>query len=439
DLQIQLDASRLNDLDAVTGAELPDVGPVSLAARLTTEDNLYRVGELAARLSRSDVGGEITLQLGGDRPRLTADLKSDRIDVAELVGEEPSAGGGAPDESSDAEPPATDDDESDQPAGLLIPDDPLPFDALNALDADAKLHVAKLTTHLGANADDLSVEIDLAEGDLRIAPLTGKSAGGDFEMTLEVLTQQQQTADMNLDLKFRQWRMGTFSEIIRSSGESIGKLDADIQLAGTGGSPHAIASTLDGEVKLIGKGGAVDSTVMQILSIGLGSLFDVFGGDKESTFLNCFVVRFDFTDGIGTAHDFLVDFEDLAILGSGTIDLRDEQLDLLFTPESKNQSFVSLAVPFDVAGPLSSPSIRPNPTGSGVQLMKGAGLALLFLNPVTVLPAAAAAAAIIGTGMVVDAAGENPCVVALSHAAAVEEAEPEEGWFDKVKDAIGAN
>ncbi|MEM7023483.1 MAG: AsmA family protein [Pseudomonadota bacterium] len=440
ELEIRLNARQLSDLETLAGTELPDAGPVSLSGQLTTENDLYRISDLAARISRSDLGGEITLQLGEDRPRLTADLSSELIDVNELIGQaEPAqrdadgqAGTASADQAKDEEA------EPDQAAPRLIPDDPLPFEALGALDADVKLAITKLKTHVGSDANDLFAQIELTDGDLHVTPLRGKSAGGDFEVNLDVLNRGQ-TADLKLDMQFNQWVMGTFSDIIRSSSGSVGKLDATIQLEGSGRSPHAIASSLDGEVKLVGKGGAVDSTVMQVLSIGLGSLFDVFGDNKESTFLNCFVVRFDFEDGIGTAHDFLVDFPDISIIGTGTIDLTDEQIDLLFRPDSKNQSFVSLAVPFDVAGPLASPSIRPDPTGSGIQLLKGAGLALLFLNPITVLPAAAAAGAIIGTGMIQDAASENPCVAALRNAEAVDQAKPDEGWFDSLKSALGAD
>jgi uncharacterized protein involved in outer membrane biogenesis len=336
-----------------------------------------------------------------------------------------------PESPSPAEQPAAGDADEDQPATRLIPDDPLPIDVLEALDAEIDLAIAKLTTHVGTDIDDVMARIEIADTGLRLAPVSGRAAGGDFELNLDLVSQGQ-TAELDLDLQANHWLMGTFSDLIRSSTGSVGKLDANIQLQGAGDSPRAIASSLDGEVRLVGEGGAVDSTVMQVLSIGLGSLFDVFGDTKESTFLNCFVMRFDFEDGIGSSRALLVDFPDISIVGAGTIDLTDEQLDLLFKPESKNQSFVSLAVPFDVSGPLSSPRIRPDAAGTGVQALKGAGMAVLFLNPITVLPAAAAAAALVGADMIQDAAGENPCVVALRNAETVGKAAPDQSWFDKV-------
>ena len=431
DLQLRFDAERLSDLNPLTGADLTEAGPVSVAARLTAENNLYRVAELDARISNSDLRGEITVQPGNNRPRLTADLSSELIDVAELFGQAESEQTAA---SGQEEPPSigqASTDEEEEAATQFIPEDPLPIDALNAFDAEVNLAISKLRTHVGTDVDNFMARVELADGDLRLAPVTGKSAGGDFELNLDLVSQGS-TSELNVDLHADQWLMGTFSDIIRSSTGSVGKLDAVIQLQGAGASPHAIASSLDGEVRLVGKGGAVDSTVMQVLSLGLGDLFDVFGDGKESTFLNCFVVRFDFKDGVGSARSFLVDFPDISIIGAGTIDLAQEQVDLEFKPDSKNQSFVSLAVPFDVSGPLASPKIRPDAGGTGVQALKGAGLAVLFLNPITVLPAAAAAAALVGADMIQDATGENPCVVALRNAEAVGEAAPDKGWFESI-------
>jgi hypothetical protein len=104
------------------------------------------------------------------------------------------------------------------------------------------------------------------------------------------------------------------------------------------------------------------------------------------------------------------------VSGEGTVDLRDESLDLKVTPEAKQTSLLSLAVPFLIQGTLAEPQVLPDPLGTAVGAAKIAGL---FINPL------AAGAAIIAQSETTE---ENPCVVALNQpaqAAGAPAAEPQ--------------
>jgi hypothetical protein len=80
----------------------------------------------------------------------------------------------------------------------------------------------------------------------------------------------------------------------------------------------------------------------------------------------------------------VVDTREAVINGSGTIDFKDEKLDLALRTRPKHFSIGSLPAPIDVTGTFKKPSIRP---GSELAVRGGvaAGLGALF-PPLALLP-----------------------------------------------------
>ena len=428
DLQLELGSGRLSDLNVIAGAELPDVAPFSVSAKMSREGDVYQIADLAVRLGRSDLDGDIAVNLGDERPKVTADVSGQLLDLRELMPPEPS-------ETADKAPESPKSDKAER----LFSNEPLPLDLLRATDAEVSVAIAKLRTQVGAEVNDLKAKLVLSDGKLTLAPVTGGTADGKFEVAL-TLDGQKQPADFVLDLEAKQLRMGTFGDLLEPVGESVGRVDADIALTGNGNSPHAIAASLEGRANVIGEGGAVNSTALKLFAIGLTDVLNPFFGDQGNTFLNCFVISVDFEDGLGTVREMLIDFPSMSLVGTGTVNLGDEKIDLKVAPESKNISLVDLAVPFSISGPLASPSVLPDTEGTILKAMRGAGLAALYLNPIT--GPVAGGAAVLGT-LAADklAKGENPCVVAIRQAgtagtaggeAPSADAPKEKGFFDRL-------
>ncbi len=105
------------------------------------------------------------------------------------------------------------------------------------------------------------------------------------------------------------------------------------------------------------------------------------------------------------AEAMLLDTASATVGGEGKIDLRDETLDLKVTPQAKQTSLLSLAVPFLIQGSLSEPQVVPDPLGTAVGVAKIAGL---FINPL------AAGALIVADSATTE---QNPCVAALDRPA----------------------
>ncbi|HEY0265771.1 MAG TPA: hypothetical protein VGC16_03410, partial [Rhizomicrobium sp.] len=102
-------------------------------------------------------------------------------------------------------------------------------------------------------------------------------------------------------------------------------------------------------------------------------------GDNSDTQLRCAVAAFDTKDGVMTAQRFVIDTEPVRVDGSGTINLRDETLDMRLQGAPKHFQFVRLHAPITVTGPLAHPALGVK--AGSIVAQGGIGAALGFLFP----------------------------------------------------------
>jgi uncharacterized protein involved in outer membrane biogenesis len=122
----------------------------------------------------------------------------------------------------------------------------------------------------------------------------------------------------------------------------------------------------------------------------------VAGKKSEYTVINCFVNRFDIQQGVANSKVMLFDTEYAQITGSGTINLGTEKIDYELDPKPKSVT-VNTAVPVEITGPLTDPSIRLNPLATAAKI---GGLIGTFVFP----PAAVVTLGELGVS------DDNPCV-----------------------------
>ena len=189
-----------------------------------------------------------------------------------------------------------------------------------------------------------------------------------------------------------------------------GTVDIALDLAGAGVSPRAIASSLNGRTDLVGEQGVITNKILAVVASGLGEVLGPLFGGKDQTTLNCVVSRFAIKDGVATSEVQLLDSSTFSLAGGGTVDLRDESLDLAFDTQTRQAALVSLAVPFRVTGTLAEPSVTPDPMGTALSAAKAVGT---VANPLAALGALAGQQALSGGS----AEEANPCLAALNQSA----------------------
>jgi hypothetical protein len=389
DVEVQAKTGSLANLTALSGLpdlELPDVGPATLQSRVRGTEGGYRFSGLKAELAGSDIAGDATVDLAGERIRVTADLSSSTLDLRPFsASREAATGDGA------------------GTAGRLFPEAPLPLDALRQLDAQIQLKAGVVKLSEAFSMNELRLAATAEGGRLELKPLEGKLADGAANLAL-VLDARQSPADVSIDLDVAELDYGRMLRELAISDGIEGTVDVRANLTGRGDSPHAIAASLDGGLEIVGGKGRIDNGLLDATGAGLGDLLAVWREQDDDMNLNCAVARFGAEKGVLNSRAILADTQSVSFGGTGDIDLGKEELDLRITPEAKQTSLMSLAVPVRLSGPLTDPSIGPDPLG--------AAKATAFVVGAAINPLVAVGALVVSS----ETQDQNPCVAALAKA-----------------------
>ncbi|WP_340119946.1 AsmA family protein [Pelagibius sp. 7325] len=358
DLAVTAEGESLAGLSPFVGSELPALGPFELTSEFKGGNQIIELNGLRLVVGGSDLAGNATLSLAGERPALKAALVSKLLDLADVTGRtgdgDGASGGGS------AGGPAR-----------VFPDTPLPLEALRAADAEVKLSVERLRI-AGIILEAVEAPLVLKDGNLTVDPLAARLAGGPVGGRLAVAAGEAEPG-VALTLKGQDIDFGDLLRQAEVSDEVGGALALDIDLKGRGASPHAIAAGLGGHVQAVSQDGTLDNNLLRFFSVGLGDITGPLFGGSDRTRLECFVTRFDIEKGQAKSRALVLDSGAFALAGRGGIDLGAERVSLAFDTQTSQPSLASLAVPFRVTGPLAAPSVVPDPIGAAVGVVGTAG------------------------------------------------------------------
>jgi uncharacterized protein involved in outer membrane biogenesis len=140
----------------------------------------------------------------------------------------------------------------------------------------------------------------------------------------------------------------------------------------------------DGELKLVlVSAGNVSALLVDIAGLEFGNALLSALGIPNQAHIDCFVADLPMKNGIVDTKALLLDTNEARVVGSGTIDFRDQTLDYSMTTRSKHFSIGSLPGPINITGKLGDPSIRP---GTEVVARAGAAAGLgVLLTPLGAL------------------------------------------------------
>lgn len=324
--------------------DLPELGAFDLKTQLSGSGKALKLEPLSLKLGRTDLAGGLSVKLDGARPAIAGTLTSDALDLAPFIGGE----GG----SAAAAPAAGSGD------GRVIPDDPLPLDALRAVDASLDYKAARVLLKNG-EMTDLSAKLALAKGDLTLKPLALTAFGGRIEQNLR-LNASGLTPQLAVEGKVEMLDLGALLKAAAGSDMLSANTDASWQLDGRGASPRAIAASLDGQVRTILQDGTVNNKYFELIAADLVPKL-LPGNTAQEANLNCIVTRIDIAKGVATNRVMLLDTSRITIVGTGTANLGTEQLDMKLTPSPKDRSLISLATPILIRGSFAQPSFSPDP------------------------------------------------------------------------------
>jgi uncharacterized protein involved in outer membrane biogenesis len=167
DVQVQVVSENVNELLTLTRLDLPRIPPFLISGHVIRDGQVWRIAELYAQFSESELAGEVTVDLSKRRPFITADLHSNRLLVRDLItaGEKPAV--------VEVEEAAPDAEESEAEKPALISIEGVNFDALPDVDTDVSFE-GEFVEIEEFRFDRLSFDLKLRE---RIAVLDASGEG----------------------------------------------------------------------------------------------------------------------------------------------------------------------------------------------------------------------------------------------------------------------
>lgn len=355
-LRFRLSGQDLEDLYPLVGIALPSTPPYRLDGQLSRNHQVWGYEKFSGTVGDSDLGGDVKVETGGERPRLTANLVSKRLDFDDLagfVGAPPKTGS---DETANAEQKAEAARLAAKPT--VLPDTPYDLGKLRAMDADVRLKAQRINAP-SLPLDDMDAHLFLDDGLLRLEPLNFGVAGGDIRSTIRMDARRPQIAT-SLKASVRRVQLGQLFPDAKLAEQASGGIGGEIDLTGNGNSIAAMLGSSDGSVAVgMGKG-HVGNLIMELAGLDVAeSLKFLFTGDKQIP-LRCAFADFGVKDGLMDSRALAVDTTDTLIVGEGTVNLKNEQMDLLLKPRPKDISILALRSPLRINGTFKDPGFRPD-------------------------------------------------------------------------------
>ncbi|MCK5908463.1 MAG: AsmA family protein, partial [Caulobacter sp.] len=373
------DLNRLHDL---TGLTLPNTPPYRISGRLARNGPRYDFQDLSGRIGDSDIGGDLFVLTGRERPYLEARLRSRRLDfddLGSLVGAAPATGRGETASSGQKVEAAQRD-----ATRRLLPDATLQVERVRAMDAKVSYRADAV------NAPNLplrkvSLDMTLEAGVLTLDPLAFTFSRGDLRGKVR-LDARPSTPRTVIDVRLTNGRLEDFIPI-RSAGKPAieGPVMARAKLTGTGSSVHRAASTADGVVTVVAPKGEIRQAFAELLGVNAskGLILLLSGSDKQTP-VRCAVADLSVRNGVMTTNHLVADTGVVLARGHGTINLATEQMAFRIEGDSKKPRLVRVFGPITIRGPFMAPRVSVRP---GKAVGQGGVAAVLgsLVNPLTAL------------------------------------------------------
>jgi uncharacterized protein involved in outer membrane biogenesis len=407
-LTFTLKGKDLASFKQFSGESLHLRGPFDISGRIAdTARNAYSISNLKIIQDENDLSGSVELNLAENRPKVTAALSAQKLDLRPYFQVGPNTEEATKNSSKGA-------GKEDK----IFSDRPLPLDTLRQADADVKIQVAQLLLpNLQLNSLDMGMV--LKDGALTVKPLKVVLGKGSMDGHLS-LQSQGKVASLTIVFKINKLDISYLTKELKSTEGLEGNLDVDIDIKAQGASIAGLMGGLNGKMVLVMGKGRVDNKYIDLLGGDLSSslfrLLNPFRKETQYTSINCFVSGFNIKDGVASTTAFALNTGYMVVVGEGEINLKTERLNLSLKPVPKEGigtrvtgkltvSLSELTRPFKLGGTLAHPSLVVDLTQTAIEFGKAIGGVMLF-GPVGI------AAVLVGSS----SGDENSCIAAIEAA-----------------------
>lgn len=359
-LAMKIKGANAAELFDIVGMALPPTPPYDVTGQLDYTGKVWTFTKFKGRLGDSDLSGSLTWDTSRDRPLLTGDFVSQTLDFKDLGG---FIGAAPTPETGDTVSAEQREKAAEREASrYIIPDTPLDISRLSAMDARVSFVGRKLISN-NLPLDDFEMQVDLDDRLLTLKPLRFGTAKGDIVAYMKV-NARQEPVQISGDFNFNKLQLKPiFESLSHKLGQpnfAEGAIGGKAQLAGTGKSLRQMLSTAKGDIGLGMEGGRLSNLIVELLGLDVAESVGFLLRGDEPVPVRCVIGDFGVDQGMMHVRHFVIDTSDSNIQGQGTINLKNEALDLTLHTTSKDSTLVSLNSPITLRGTLKDPSVGVN-------------------------------------------------------------------------------
>lgn len=391
-IDVLADAPSMSEAFAALGIKKNSSAAFRGAAKLQAAGNTMEASAIKIELGKMTVEGNVRMTHGGEVRMIDARLHADRVDWLQTrldMGQTPL-------------PPKR--------PGELFYDNPLPWALLEATDGiegTVRANLGWLKLRSGVEISDIASEIKFANGKLTVDALEAKLLGGTARASA-ALDSIKHSA--RVDLRLKDALLGTWTTQTRKKvAMSGGPMQVHAIMNVTGKSMKEMAASVSGPVTInIGQAIVRSQKIEQAeaLLVGLTPFLTAKGGDHVN--LSCAGATLAFKNGIARGDGIIGVRSDASqILTSGTVDLRQQTLDLHGTIRARTGVALGVSTfanELKIAGKIVAPKVGLDQADAPNVIARVAAAILT------------GGASIIGTTLWDGAqAAPNPCQVALAN------------------------
>ncbi len=338
-LEAALEVPDVPALARALGHEVAGVGSLAFEGQIAGSDEFFEADGLL-RVGKTEITGTLEGNHLGDRPVLKARLWSPIVYLADF-----------------GQPPAADDEEKPLAPGdpRLFDEEPFELGVIRDYDLDLDIELDEIDG-LHFDVDQARARIEVVDGLLTVDPLVFRFIGGSVDIRLGV-DARRAPPEMRIRVVADDLDIGDFLAQIEGEVPLDGELDMIVEVQGSGESPHALASSLDGTVNLAVAEGHVQTGLLDLTVTNPVRWLFSRSARRGYSELNCLVVRFEIDDGTADDVNLMLDTRNVRAEGTGDMDFGDENLDIDVSPRAKRRRLIAIVTPFEIEGPMTGPSV----------------------------------------------------------------------------------
>ena len=356
DAHVKVKGNDLAALSPLITIPLPASPPYKVSGQLIRTDQTWKFNKFSGMIGDSDIAGDFNIDVGGKKPFIRANLVSRQLDLDDLgglIGAPPQTGAGetaSPAQKKNAKKVASN--------PRVLPDMEFKFERLNTINADVKLSATSIRG-IKHPLDDLKAHMKILDGKVTLEPLNFGVAGGNVISNI-VLNTAVEPHTSEADITIKKLELNKLFPTVKLTNTSIGLIGGRAKFHASGNSIAKLLGSAEGQAGFSMAGGHISNLLLEIIGIdGAEIIKFLLGGDKTVA-VRCMVADFKVNDGVMSPDVLVLDTDDTNIVGEGTVNLKNETLDLVFKPLPKDMSFLSARSPLFARGTFKNPKFSPD-------------------------------------------------------------------------------